>query len=203
MPTPRVGVWAAALDGKVYVIGGLSWRTRRWGRSKHSIRRPTAGARWPTCRLRGSSLRPRPWTDKFMRSAALQRISRHYRGRSVHAIARSAPGCLHDLLLARCGRVLPARLACHSARLCRYRQFVSSQISVQLGGYARNRRARLDQGLDLFIRSRARSTTYASTANRSQRPGRPLTRAPPAPGNSDQHQPQNPPELATQEPHPA
>jgi N-acetylneuraminic acid mutarotase len=25
MPTPRVGVWAASLNGKVYVMGGLSW----------------------------------------------------------------------------------------------------------------------------------------------------------------------------------
>ena len=28
MPTPRIGVWAAALGGKVYVMGGLSWENQ-------------------------------------------------------------------------------------------------------------------------------------------------------------------------------
>jgi N-acetylneuraminic acid mutarotase len=27
MPTPRTGIWAAALNGKIYVIGGLSWKS--------------------------------------------------------------------------------------------------------------------------------------------------------------------------------
>ncbi len=58
MPNARSAIGAAALDGKIYVIGGEGWGAelgRVFRANQATIRKAIAGPRMPACRRRGTA----------------------------------------------------------------------------------------------------------------------------------------------------